>query len=92
MVVKRMHALAVGRVQGVFFRDYTRQEAQRLGLTGWVRNLSNGSVETEFEGSGDHVDIMLEWLATGSPLSLVSGVKAKEIPVMDGEDTFEILF
>lgn len=92
MATKRIHALVHGRVQGVFFRDYTQREGVRLGLTGWVRNLSNGSVETEFEGSPEQVDSMVDWLSTGSPLSLVSGVQVKEITATNEEDTFEILF
>ncbi len=90
METKRMHALVHGRVQGVFFRDYTRKEAQRLGLNGWVRNLVSGSVETEFEGGSEQVSIMLDWLAVGSPLSLVSGVEHREIPVSGSEHGFEI--
>lgn len=87
-----MHALVHGRVQGVFFRDYTRREAQRLGVSGWVRNLATGSVETEFEGGAEQVAAVLEWLPTGSPLSLVSRVEHHEIPVEGGVHGFEIRY
>ncbi len=87
-----MHALVHGRVQGVFFRDYTRREAQRLGLSGWVRNLATGSVEAEFEGGADQVAAMLEWLSTGSPLSLVSRVEHREIAATDGDHGFAIRY
>ena len=92
MESKRIHALVHGRVQGVFFRDYTRREAQRLGLSGWVRNLATGSVETEFEGKPEQVAAMLDWLSVGSPLSLVSGVEHQEIPAVGKEQGFEIRY
>ena len=48
--VIRAHVYIQGRVQGVFYRDWTRKLAQSLGLTGWVRNLEDGRVEAIFEG------------------------------------------
>ena len=92
MADKRMHALVHGRVQGVFFREYTRRQAQELGLTGWVRNLTGGSVESEFQGSPAQVAEMESWLSTGSPLSLVSGVELRQIQTMAEEQGFEVRF
>ena len=92
MESKRIHALVHGRVQGVFFRDYTRREALLLDLNGWVRNLVNGDVETEFEGSPDQVNGMLDWLSIGSPQSLVSFVEHHEITATDEHHGFEILY
>ena len=92
MESKRIHALVNGRVQGVFFRDYTRREALRLGLTGWVRNLANGSVETEFEGKPDQVKTMLDWLSIGSPQSLVSLVDHHEITATGENYGFDIIY
>ncbi len=92
MKSKRIHALVHGRVQGVFFRDYTRREALRLGLSGWVRNLADGSVETEFEGHPEKVQAMLDWLSFGSPQSLVSRVDHHEITTTGEQQGFEILF
>ena len=89
---KRIHALVHGRVQGVFFRDYTRREALHLGLTGWVRNLATGSVETEFEGNPDQVKAMLDWLSIGSPQSLVSLVDHHEIAATGENHGFDIFF
>ena len=54
-----------GRVQGVCFRASTRDEARRLGLAGWVRNLPDGEVEALFEGSEDALRRMLAWCRTG---------------------------
>lgn len=92
MESKRIHALVHGRVQGVFFRDYTRREALRLGLTGWVRNLATGSVETEFEGSPNQVKGMLDWLSIGSPQSLVSLVDHHEITATGENHGFEVIY
>ena len=92
MAVKRIRARVHGRVQGVFFRDYACREALRLGLKGWVRNLADGSVETECEGDAQQVDQFLAWLSEGSPLSLVAGVEHREIAVTGTESLFEIRY
>jgi acylphosphatase len=78
MAPKTLHAIIEGRVQGVYFRDSTRQEAQRLGLYGWVRNLQDGSVEILISGESTRVDQMVAWLHRGSPMSLVNKVKTTE--------------
>ncbi len=77
--MKTVHLIITGKVQGVFFRDYTMQKAQDLGVNGWVRNLPNGSVEAMIEGQPDLVDKMIEWFYRGSPLSLVNDVEIDEI-------------
>lgn len=78
MKKKCIHAIVHGRVQGVYFRDYTRREAQRLGVCGWVRNLIDGTVEVLAEGTPEAVDSLLAWLYTGSPMSEVSTVDFQE--------------
>ena len=61
-----------GKVQGVFFRKYTRQQAIRLGLRGWVMNTAEGTVSGEAHGSRAAVEQMSEWLSTtGSPKSQI---------------------
>ncbi len=62
----RRRVTAYGKVQGVFLRDSTRQEAERLGVTGWVRNKPNGSVEAVFEGDPDMVEAMV-WFLRNDP-------------------------
>ncbi len=65
-----------GRVQGVWFRDSTRREAQRLGITGYAINLPDGNVEVLAWGSPDEALNALEaWLQTGPPLANVSAVE-----------------
>jgi len=63
-----------GNVQGVFFRASAREEALRLGLTGYARNLPDGRVEVLACGPADAVDALREWLRRGPPQADVSGV------------------
>ncbi|MCB2182540.1 MAG: acylphosphatase [Desulfobulbaceae bacterium] len=74
MTTKTIHAIVKGRVQGVFFRSYTQEEAVKYGVNGWVRNLPDGSVETLISGDSAQVDRMISWLHQGSPMSEVREV------------------
>ena len=67
----RLHVVIEGRVQGVFFRAATRDEARARGLFGWVRNLADGRVEALFEGDKPVVDNMLAWCRKGPPYAYV---------------------
>jgi acylphosphatase len=78
-----------GRVQGVGFRWHTRSEAQHLGLAGWVRNLSDGSVEARLEGPERTVDAMITWLGHGPPAALVEDAVVEQVDVL-GLDGFQI--
>ena len=79
----------VGRVQGVWFRKYTREAALSRGVKGFVENSDDGSVYIEAEGNSEKLEQFLEWLQQGSPLSRVDKVLHKEgQPV--GFSTFEI--
>jgi acylphosphatase len=64
-----------GRVQGVGYRDWTQREADRLGLSGWVRNLSNGNVEAVFSGPAEAVERMLTLARSGPRSASVADVK-----------------
>ena len=77
MAVKRAHLVIQGRVQGVFFRATTQDEAVRLGLTGWVRNLWNGDVEALFEGEEEKVKEMVAWCHQGPSYARVNNVEVK---------------
>lgn len=63
-----------GRVQGVFYRQSTKDKAVQLGLTGWARNCPDGSVEAVFEGERDAVDAAVEWCHHGPAAAQVSEV------------------
>ncbi len=71
---KRAHLLISGRVQGVFFRANTLDEARRLELTGWVKNCYDGSVEAVFEGEEQKIEQMIAWCYQGPPYALVRDV------------------
>jgi acylphosphatase len=76
---KCVRCVVSGKVQGVYFRIFTLEEAEHLNLSGWVRNLPSGEVEALICGPVEAVDQMLEWLATGSPHSRVDHVAVKEV-------------
>lgn len=86
----RMHVYVTGEVQGVFYRESTRSEAGRLGLGGWVKNLSDGRVEAVFEGRRSAVREILDWCENGPKHATVESVDATEEPVLD-ETRFEVL-
>ena len=78
-----------GRVQGVYYRDSMRQRARQLGVKGWVRNCSDGSVEAIVYGTPDAVAAIIEWAKQGPATAKVSDVRVKEA---EGEfDGFEVL-
>ena len=70
----RAHVFVSGRVQGVFFRSETQDEARRLGLTGWVRNRADGRVEAVFEGEKENVEEIIEFCRKGPLGAIVTKV------------------
>ena len=76
----RRRVIVRGRVQGVFFRDSTRTEAQRAGVDGWVRNRSDGSVEAVFEGAPAGVDALVGFCRRGPEWARVDEVEVVEEP------------
>jgi len=81
--------LVAGRVQGVFFRASAREQAQRLGLTGYARNLWDGRVEVLACGEPDLVGQLREWLRSGPPGADVTGVACEPVAFqhLSGFDT-----
>ena len=76
--MKSLHLLITGRVQGVGYRDWLVHEAQRRGLTGWVRNLATGAVEAVVAGEDKAVDDCVRLCWQGPPLADVSDVRVTE--------------
>ena len=67
-----------GRVQGVFFRAWTQHQANELGVTGWVRNAADGSVEAHLEGEKWSVQQLIDLLHRGPPSAQVDGVAVED--------------
>lgn len=90
MAKRRVRLRIRGRVQGVFYRDSTQREAQRLGLRGWVRNRSDGSVEAVAQGPPERVAALIDWCHEGSPLARVVEVSVTEESGDADESEFEV--
>lgn len=78
--MRTVSILVAGRVQGVFFRKYTRDTALKYGLTGFVKNQNDGSVYIEVSGSEAAIAEFEKWCHKGSPGSKVEQVKSQQIP------------
>ena len=87
-----MHVFISGRVQGVFFRANTRQKAENLGITGWVRNTSDGRVEALFEGEEEKLEGMIEWCKQGPSHANVENVEITEEKKGQNFNSFEIRY
>ena len=86
---ERAHVYVSGQVQGVSFRDATRQQAKELGLGGWVRNLQDGRVEAVFEGESETVRQMIEWCESGPSSADVDDVSVEQ-ETPEGLSGFEV--
>ena len=72
------HLVVFGRVQGVFYREAMRLEAERLGVAGWVRNRRDATVEAVVQGAGEAVEAIIAWARRGPPDAQVAGVEVGE--------------
>ena len=90
--MRAIRALIHGQVQGVFFRAYTRDKAQQLHLTGWVRNNHDGTVECQAQGTDQAVDAFVKFLHRGSPSSQVYNVAITDIPYDHNLRDFRITY
>jgi acylphosphatase len=87
----RVHVVIEGRVQGVFFRASTRDEARARGLSGWVRNLPDGRVEAVFEGDRKVVENMLSWCRKGPPYAYVDQIDIDWQPCQGDSADFRVV-
>ena len=88
--MRRVHLTASGRVQGVFFRASARDEARRLGLTGWVRNTPAGQVEAEAQGDEDDVEQFVAFCRRGPGHAVVHDLLVEECETVTTEDGFTV--
>jgi acylphosphatase len=77
MSTKRVHVIVRGRVTGVFFRAAAQREARRLGITGWVKNRPDGSIELLGEGEEDAIKEMISWANHGPSAARVDDVDVR---------------
>jgi DNA ligase D-like protein (predicted 3'-phosphoesterase) len=84
-----LHAIVRGQVQGVGFRDATARRARELGLTGWVRNAEDGTVQVHAEGGGAAVAELVRFLQRGPRLALVTQVETRSVAI-EGHEQFAI--
>jgi acylphosphatase len=88
--LQRARVRVSGQVQGVFFRDSTRQKAEELGLAGWVRNVPDGQVEALFEGPSAKIREMVHWCEEGPQRASVENVDT-DFESADGDlEGFEV--
>jgi acylphosphatase len=88
LTMRRVRAIVTGRVQGVAFRAFTVDEARERGLTGWVRNRADGSVELEAQGDDARVAALLAWCGHGPPAARVTDVAVEELAAVADEHGF----
>ncbi|MFC2176990.1 acylphosphatase [Actinomycetota bacterium] len=90
--MRTIHAVVTGTVQGVGFRYRTQRKARQLGLTGWVRNQTDGSVEVLAQGPNDAVTHLASFLEEGPPGATVTAIEVTERVTDPDLDRFEITF
>jgi acylphosphatase len=88
--VRRAEITVTGRVQGVFYRASAREEAERLGLNGEVRNLPDGSVEVIAEGSPAVLEELIAWCRRGPPLAQVEEVSIRWLEAAGSFSSFRV--
>ena len=91
-MIKSLHLIIKGRVQGVFFRDTTKKKADSLGLKGYVRNLHNGNVEVMAQGPEDKLLELIEYCKQGPEYSEVSDVIVKWTSSIENFSIFDVKY
>jgi acylphosphatase len=86
MDIEAKDIVVTGRVQGVFYRAGMREQAERLDVTGWVRNEPDGTVTAHLEGTPAAVSELLDWCASGTPSAQVEDVSTRGAEVIGARD------
>ncbi len=90
-IMKRYYGIVSGQVQGVGFRNFMKLLAVTHHCTGWVRNMSNGCVEFQIQGTQDSLDLILKQIQKGNLFIKINEMSIKSIPSLMNEPSFEIL-
>jgi len=89
--MERIELHIFGRVQGVLFRQAARRHAEKLGLTGWIRNENDGSVHAVAEGGSAELEQFLDWCRSGPPLARVDRIAVEKREATGEFSDFRIL-
>lgn len=90
---KEAHLKIYGIVQGVFYRDFTQEQAAKLSLTGWVRNMADGTVEAVVQGEEESIKKLINWCYEGPSSAKVNDIKVEWKNAIDEElDSFGIRY
>ncbi len=89
---RRAHLVIEGKVQGVFYRASAKEKADSLGLGGYIRNLTNGSVEVIAEGKHEDINQLIEWCLTGPANARVTDIKITFSPPIGEFNNFHIQY
>ena len=92
MGIIRKHVRFTGRVQGVCFRYTSQTYARNLGLTGWVRNDYDGSVEMEVQGTPELINQLFNYMKNVSSYIVIDNIEQKTIPTISDESKFYIRY
>lgn len=87
-----IHCIVSGRVQMVMYRDFVKRGARSLGLTGWVKNLDDGTVEVLAQGDKEKLELLIQRLNKGSILSKVENIRVEWREPTERFDRFDIVF
>ncbi|MEK6922687.1 MAG: acylphosphatase [Nanoarchaeota archaeon] len=90
--MKRIRILIVGKVISIFFRAFIKENAEQLGLTGWVRNTKDGSVEAVFEGQEQSIEKIIRLCKKGPPLARIDDIKITEEKPENKFTSFNIVY
>lgn len=88
----QLHIIVSGKVQGVGFRYFSQMKAVQYGITGWAKNLADGSVEIVASGSKDQLDPFIEDLRVGNPFSKINNIEITESGVTEDYHSFTIKY
>ena len=90
--MKRFSMIVSGRVQGVFYRDFARREAEKLDITGYVKNLNDGNVEMVAESDEEALKKFVALCKKGPLMAFVKNVEIREVPATGEFDGFDVRY
>lgn len=90
--MKAIRVIATGKVQGVCYRESTRAEANRIGVSGWVSNLPDGSVEAVLQGDLQDIEQLVNWMEMGPQFAIVEKLEVEDIEIAELFSSFSVQY